>query len=117
VVLTVQFHETPWIGAGHRVQVEPLARGFWQVTLHFGFMNQPDIPQALTLCAAHGLPIELFATSFFLSRETVVPSTGAAMAPWREKLFAALSRNASGAVEFFNIPHNSVIELGTRVQI
>jgi KUP system potassium uptake protein len=117
VVLTVQFHEQPWIGPGHRVQVEPLARGFWQVTLHFGFMNQPDIPQALTLCAAHGLSIDPFATSFFLSRETVVPSATAAMALWREKLFAALSRNAGRAVEFFNIPHNSVIELGTRVQI
>jgi len=117
IVLTVQFHEQPWIGFDERVQVEPVGHGFWQVTLHFGFMNQPDIPRALALCAARGLPIDPFATSFFLSRETVVPSSGPSMALWREHLFEAMSRNAGRAVEYFSIPHNSVIELGTRVQI
>lgn len=117
IVLTVQFHERPWIGFDERVQVEPVGHGFWQVTLHFGFMNQPDIPKALELCAAQGLAIDPFATSFFLSRETVVPSSGPKMALWREHLFEAMSRNAGRAVEFFSLPHNSVIELGTRVQI
>ena len=117
IVLTVRFHPQPWIAPKHRLDITALDHGFWQITLNFGFMNQPDIPEALGLCVEQGLPIDLFNTSFFLSRETVVPSSGSAMSLWREKLFAALSRNAGRAAEFFHIPHNSVIELGTRVQI
>lgn len=80
-------------------------------------MNQPDIPEALGLCVEQGLPIDLFNTSLLLSRETVVPSSGSAMSLWREKLFAALSPQRRAGSRFFHIPHNSVIELGTRVQI
>jgi KUP system potassium uptake protein len=88
------------------------------VTVNYGFKNTPDVPQALELCRQqHGLDINLFATSYFLSRETLVPTTGGGMAHWREQLFAAMSRNAGSVVEFFRIPANSVIELGTRIQI
>jgi len=117
VILTVVFHEIPWVPFGERVQVEPLARGFWRVTVNYGFKNTPDIPQALTLCRSHGLEVDEFTTSYFLSRETVVPTRGDGMAHWRERLFAAMSRNAGSVVEFFRLPNNSVIELGTRVQI
>ena len=117
VILTVVFHEIPWVPFGERVLVEPLARGFWRVTVNYGFKNTPDIPQALTLCRSHGLEVDEFTTSYFLSRETVVPTRGDGMAHWRERLFAAMSRNAGSVVEFFRLPNNSVIELGTRVQI
>jgi KUP system potassium uptake protein len=80
-------------------------------------MNTPDVPLALQLAESHGLRIPVFETTFFLSREAVVPTPGAGMAGWRESLFAAMSRNASGVVEFFRLPDNAVVELGTRVQI
>jgi KUP system potassium uptake protein len=117
VILTVKFHEVPWIPFADRVQVEPLARGFWRVTVNYGFKNTPDIPRALTLCRSHGLDVDEFTTSYFLSREVVVPTRGDGMAHWRERLFAAMTRNAGSVVEFFRLPNNSVIELGTRVQI
>jgi KUP system potassium uptake protein len=117
VILTVKFHEVPWIPDFERVEVEEIARGFWRVTVNYGFKNTPDIPEALALCHGHGLEVEPFTTSFFLSRETVVPTRGEGMAHWRERLFAAMSRNAGSVVEYFRLPNNAVIELGTRVQI
>jgi len=117
IILTVAFHDVPWIPFDDRVEVKQLVRGFWQVRVNYGFKNTPDIPTALELCAAHGLRVDLFQTSYFVSRETVVPTRGAGMAHWRERLFATMSRNASSVVEFFKLPNNSVIELGTRVQI
>jgi KUP system potassium uptake protein len=117
VILTLHFHEQPWVPAAQRVEVEEIGHGFWQVVLHFGFMDTPDVPAALELCAPYGLAIDLFATSFFLSRETVVPRPRAGMARWRQNLFEAMSRNAGRAVDYFGIPSNAVIELGTRVQL
>ncbi len=117
VILTVRFHDVPWVGMAERAQVEALGRGFWRVTLNFGFMNSPDVPRALKLCAAQGLPIPPFETSYFLSRETIVATGGGGMARWRERLFAAMSRNAGSVATFFRLPDNAVVELGTRVQI
>ena len=117
VILTVRFHEVPWIPMDKRIHVESLGRKFWRITVHYGFMNTPDIPKALTQAESQGLPVAEFETSYFLSRETVVPATGSGMVMWRERLFAVMSRNASGVVEFFRLPDNAVVELGTRVQI
>jgi KUP system potassium uptake protein len=117
VIMTVLFEERPWVPDEQRVQVEALAPGFWRVSLHYGFMDQPDVPAALALCEPKGLRIPVFETSYFLSRETVVPTPGDGMANWRERLFAAMSRNAGGVAEFFRLPDNAVVELGTRVQI
>jgi KUP system potassium uptake protein len=117
VVLSVRFHEEPTLGPERRIEVLPVAPGFWQVILHFGFMDKPDIPAALALGAEHGLAFDPFTTSYFLSRETVVPAPKRAMVRWRQNLFEAISRNAGRAVDFFGIPHNAVIELGTRVQL
>jgi KUP system potassium uptake protein len=117
VILTVRFHDVPWIAMERRVDVEALEHGFWRVQVNYGFMNTPDIPKALELTSSHGLTVPLFETSFFLSRETVVPSPGGGMSKWREKLFAVMSHNAGGVVEFFRLPSNAVVELGTRVPI
>ncbi|MDR3395269.1 MAG: potassium transporter Kup [Parasulfuritortus sp.] len=117
IILTVVFHDVPWIPFEERVQVTPLVAGFWKVQVNYGFKNTPDIPKALELCSAQGLAINLFETSYFLSRETIVPAHGSGMARWREALFALMSRNAGTVAGFFRLPNNCVIELGTRVQI
>jgi len=117
LILTVVFHGVPWIPFDERVEVQSLVPGFWKVQVNYGFMNTPDIPKALELCKSKGLPINLFETSYFLSREIVVPTRGAGMAHWREALFALMSRNAGSVAGFFRLPNNCVIELGTRVQI
>ena len=117
LVLTVVFHDVPWIAFDERVKVEALVPGFWRVQVNYGFKNTPDIPKALALCQAQGLPINLFETSYFLSREIVVPTKGTGMAHWREALFALMSRNSGSVADFFRLPNNCVVELGTRVQI
>lgn len=117
VILTVVFADVPFIPAGERLVVQQLVPGFWRATLRFGFMDTPDVPQALAAAEQMGLRIPLFETTYFLSRETVVPAPGGGMLHWRERLFAAMSRNAGGIPEFFRLPDNAVVELGTRVQI
>lgn len=117
IIITVRFADVPWVDETEGVSVEDLGNSFWRVVLHFGFMDAPDVPKALKLCEAFGLAIPLFQTSYFLSRETIVATPGNGMALWREHLFAAMSRNAGGVVEFFQLPDNAVVELGTRVQI
>lgn len=117
IILNVQFKSIPWVNESDRIMVKNLSQHFWQVTLHFGFMETPNVPLALQQAAKQGLIIDEFQSSYFLSRETVVATKGGGMALWREKLFATMMRNSSGVVEFFHLPDNSVVELGTRVQI
>jgi KUP system potassium uptake protein len=117
VIATVRFANTPWVNENERFELHALSKNFWQLTLTYGFMDTPDVPQALGQCEKLGLKIPLFQTSYFLSRETIVSMPGSGMAQWRERLFAAMSRNAGGVVEFFRLPDNAVVELGTRVQI
>jgi KUP system potassium uptake protein len=117
IILTVEFDNVPWVSDKQRVRVERLSEHFWQVWVKFGFMNTPDVPKALAHCEPLGLEIPVFETSYFLSRETVISTPGGGMAQWREKLFSAMTRNSGGVVEFFHLPDNAVVELGTRVQI
>ncbi|MES2958160.1 MAG: potassium transporter Kup [Pseudomonadota bacterium] len=118
VVLTVDFGDTPWVDDSERLKVEDLGHGFWRVRVRFGFMEAPDVPRALELAAAYGIVAPRFETSYFLSRETVVPTQGnGGMRRWREQLFAAMSKGSSGVAGFFRLPDNAVVELGTRVQI
>ena len=117
LILSVVFHEQAYVEGEEAVVVTRLAEGFWRVSINYGFMNLPDIPSSLKCCEAHGIDLEPMRTSYFVSRETVVPTRGDGMWQWREKLFATMSRNAGSVVEFFKLPNNAVIELGTRVQI
>lgn len=117
VILTVKFEEVPRVRSTERVEIVPLVKGFWRVQVSYGFMDEPDIPKALAHCSLRGLIIDPGAISYFLSREIVVPTKGAGMAHWREALFATMSRNAGSVADFFRLPHNCVVELGTRVQI
>lgn len=115
--VTVRTLDIPWVPFAERARAEPLCKGAWSITLQFGFKNDVDVPAALELLQGHGFELDPMRTSYFLSRSTVVPSLGAGMAPWREKLFANMHRNAASIVDFLNLPPNRVVELGTKVQI
>ncbi|WP_230181718.1 potassium transporter Kup [Aquabacterium sp. CECT 9606] len=115
--VTVKAHEVPWIGLDKRIQIETLGHDCWQVMLHFGFKNEPDVPKALGLLKRYGVNLDDMETSYFLSRDIVIPTIGSGMAPWREKLFASMHRNASGAADFLSLPTNRVIEMGSKVEI
>ncbi len=115
--VTVKAHEVPWVTKAERIQVEPLGNDCWQVMLHLGFMDEPDVPEALKGLKGHGVIIDDMATSYFLSRDIVIPTIGSGMAPWREKLFASMHRNAAGAADFLSLPTNRVVELGSKVEI
>jgi KUP system potassium uptake protein len=115
--VTVRSHEVPWIGLDKRLQIEPLGHHCWQVVVNYGFKNDLDLPEALEAMRGRGCEVEPMTTSYFLSRDLVVPTIGGGMAPWREKLFAQMHHNASAAAEFLNLPSNSVIELGSKVEI
>jgi KUP system potassium uptake protein len=115
--VTVRNHEVPWIGINKRVEVEPLGHNCWQVMLHYGFKNDPDVPRALEQIRPRGCDIDRMKTSYFLSRDTVIPTIGSGMAPWREKLFAQMHHNASAAADFLHLPNNSVVELGSKIEI
>lgn len=118
VFLTVKVKEIPWVGDKDRVAVESLAPDCYLVTIYYGFQDEIDLPEALQCCAQAGLAFEPLETSYFLSRETAVPTPGKeGMALWRERLFATMSRNAGNVAEYFKLPANRVIELGTRIDI
>ncbi len=115
--VTVKHHEVPWLSFDKRCQMEPLGNDCWQVTLNFGFKNEPDVPDALRLLRQRGCVIDDMDTSYFLSRDIVSPRLGSGMAPWREKLFAGMHRNASAAADFLRLPTNRVVELGSKLEI
>lgn len=115
--VTVRNHEVPWIGMNKRLEIESLGHHCWQVIVNYGFKNDRDLPKALQQIKGRGCELEVMSTSYFLSRDTVVPSIGGGMAVWREKLFAQMHHNASGAADFLNLPNNSVVELGSKIEI
>ncbi len=115
--VTVSTLDVPWVSFAERARAEVLCKGCWSVALSFGFKNDLDVPAALALLHRQGIELDPMTTSYFLSRATVVPTLGGGMAPWREKLFANMHRNAASAADFLNLPPNRVVELGTKVQI
>lgn len=117
VFVTVMHHEVPWVGFDKRVEMKSLGHDCWQVTLHFGFKNDPDVPEALNLLRGRGVRLDDMETSYFLSRDIVIPALGEGMAMWREKMFASMHHNASGAADFLSLPTNRVVELGSKIEI
>jgi KUP system potassium uptake protein len=115
--VTVKQHEVPWIGFDKRAEMEPLGRDCWQVALNFGFKNEPDVPEALAQLRNRGCVMDDMDTSYFLSRDIVIPTIGSGMADWREKIFAGMHRNAAAAADFLSLPTNRVVELGSKVEI
>jgi KUP system potassium uptake protein len=117
VVLTVATEQVPHVSAKQRVEVTDLGHGFYRIVLHYGFMEEADIPAALAEIADAGAPFKPMETSYFLSRQTLIPTARPGMWIWREHLFAWMVRNAASAMEFFKLPTNRVIELGSQVEI
>ena len=115
--VTVKHHEVPWIGDDARCEMTMLDNDCWQVRLNFGFKDEPDVPAALEQMRSQGCSVDDMDTSYFLSRDIVIPTFGGGMADWREKLFAGMHRNASGAADFLRLPTNRVVELGSKVEI
>ncbi|HUL67673.1 MAG TPA: potassium transporter Kup [Burkholderiaceae bacterium] len=117
VLLTVVISDVPWVPESERLEVRALSHGVYRMIINFGFMDRPDVTQALQLCKVPGLDLDPTQTWFLLSRATVIPTPGEGMAMWRERLFAAMARNARTAGDYFNIPPGQVIELGTKIEI
>ncbi|MBS0509943.1 MAG: potassium transporter Kup [Proteobacteria bacterium] len=115
VILSVRVFDVPYVPDAERVEVKRLNGNFSQVTVLYGFKDEPDIPLALSMCAEAGLTLDMMDTSFFLGRETLIPRLRSEMAYWRELLFIAMFRNAGSATAFFRIPSNRVVELGSQV--
>jgi KUP system potassium uptake protein len=118
VFLHVEFRDVPWVPEQERVACEAIGAHCWRAIVRYGFMDRPDIPSALAECAAHGVQTDSMEVSYFLSREKIVPVEGAGgMSMWRDRLFAAMARNAGSVTDYFRIPTNRVVELGARVEI
>lgn len=117
IFLTVYNQEIPWVPFDERVRVVALGNECYQLDVFYGFKNEPDIPQALELAAAKGLKFEIMETSFFVTRQTIVSRPHHEMSPWREWLFVMMSRTARDAADYYNIPSNRVIEVGSQIEI
>lgn len=117
VVMTVVTEDVPQVPLAQRVEVNRLGKGFFSVIARYGFMEQPNVPSDIQQCGKHGLALDLMQTSFFLGRETLVPSSRPAMPRWQQRLFIAMSANAMSATTFFGIPPGRVVELGTQIEI
>jgi KUP system potassium uptake protein len=115
--VNVQNHEVPWIAESERLQISPLEHNCWQVVIHYGFKDDPDVPSALENLKGMDCEINPMSTSYFSSRDSIVPTVGGGMAQWREKMFAQMHLNASSAADFLNLPSNSVVELGSKIEI
>ena len=117
VFMTVQAEEEPYVSDAERVDIKDLGKNFFRVLVRYGFMQQPDIPAVLERCTRAGLPFNMMETTFVLGREWVIPTDLPGMALWREHLFAWMMRNSGSATDFFRIPPNRVVELGSQVEI
>ena len=115
--VTVRSHEVPWIAKDKRAELIDLGHDCWQVKIHYGFKDDPDVPFALSLLQGKLGNINAMNTSYFLSRDSIVPTVGGGMSQWREKLFAQMYLNASAAADFLNLPSNSVVEMGSKIEI
>jgi KUP system potassium uptake protein len=117
ILLTVRIEDVPFVPQAKRVEMKGFGQGFYRIVVHYGFMQEPDVPAALACAQGCGPVIRMMDTSFFLARQTLIASSRPGMMIWREKLFAWMLRNAESAMEFFRLPSNRVVELGSQVEI
>jgi len=117
VFLTVVTGDVPSVPVDQRYEAKPLGCDFFQIVAHYGFKDDPDIPELLDECGRRGFVFDMMETSFFVSRETLIATVAPGMALWRERLFVSMSKNATKASDFFRIPSNRVVELGTQVEL
>ena len=117
VLLTLVTRDIPAVPVDERCEITPLGCAFFQVVADYGFKDDPDVPELLEECGRRGLVFDMMETSFFVSRETLIATVAPGMALWRERLFVSMSKNATKASDFFRIPSNRVVELGTQVEL
>jgi KUP system potassium uptake protein len=117
VILCIATDAVPEIAPGQRINLKSFGQGFWAVTAHYGFMETPDMPDLMRGCLAVGLAIDLADTSYYVGRETLLLTKDASLALWRKRLFRYLSRNSRSATDFFSIPPNRVVEIGTQIEL
>jgi KUP system potassium uptake protein len=117
VILTIDIADVPYVDPHKRCEMTDLGDGFYRAVLHYGFMEETDVPQGLKAMERCGGAFDMMNTSFFLSRQTLIPSKRPGMPIWREKIFAWLMRNSASAMDFFKLPTNRVVELGSQVEI
>jgi KUP system potassium uptake protein len=117
VILTVAIQDVPHVNPDERSEIIDMGNGFYRLILRYGFLEETDVPAALKAVTMCGGPFELMKTSFFLSRQTLLASAKPGMAIWRERLFSWMLRNAASAMEFFRLPTNRVVELGSQIEI
>jgi KUP system potassium uptake protein len=117
ILLTVRIEDVPYVPQHKRIEHKSFGQGFYRMIVHYGFMQEPDVPAALAGVSSCGPQMRMMDTSFFLARQTLIPSERPGMAIWREKLFAGMLRNAESAMEFFRLPTNRVVEVGSQIEI
>ncbi|MDE2004481.1 MAG: potassium transporter Kup [Betaproteobacteria bacterium] len=117
VFLTIVTRDIPYVADAERVEIVPLGCEFYRMVAKYGFKDEPDVPELLEDCDRNGFAFDMMETSFFVSRETLIATVSPGMALWREKLFVSMSKNATKASEFFHVPTNRVVELGTQVEL
>jgi KUP system potassium uptake protein len=117
ILLTVRIEDVPYVDDARRTEMDDLGQGFYRLVIHYGFMQEPDVPAALAQVTDCGAQFKMMDTSFFLARQTLLASSRPGMALWRERLFSWMLRNAESAMEFFRLPTNRVVELGSQVEI
>ena len=118
IILNVKVEEVPHVGPERRVEFYEAEQGFYRMILHYGFMDEVDVPRDLAFITSCGEPFDMMSTSFFLGRQKLIASTKTpGMALWREKLFAWMLKSSESAMEFFKLPTNRVVELGSQLQI
>jgi KUP system potassium uptake protein len=117
IVLAVTTVPTPHVPTGERIDLQPLGLGIFSMAVRYGFMEDPDVPEALEMAATLHLPVDFDRVTYFLGRETIIVSRKRGMAIWREKLFVVMARNAVRATAFFKLPSDRVVELGVQVEM
>jgi len=117
ILLTISTQDIPFIPDDEKIQIDSLEQGFFRITAQHGFMDIPDVPKILKLCKLHGLDIDAQESSFFISRETLIPSSRPELPPWKERLFLVMFRNATSPIQFFHIPPERVLELGAQFEV
>ena len=117
VLVTVLTADTPTVEEAERIEVAELGNGFIRIVIRYGFMESPDVPRALKLCEPMGITFDMMETTFYLSRESIVPAERKHFAQWRAHLFKLMTKNATSATDFFKIPSNRVVELGSQLVI
>ena len=117
VLMTIKTADKPFVKQSKQVEIQDLGQNFSRVTVTYGFMQNPDVPRALQLCEAKGMAFDMMSTTFYLARETVVPAVKSSLMPLRAHIFRLMSKNATSATDFFKIPANRVVELGTQITI